>query len=173
MCESCNLDKANGQNIVSSVACNYDPHSIAKLADEIAGLGDLFKRRLLEDRQKNELIQILAKNSEYAVIEPFLADLFLLMDRMEKSTDEFVASTYHELYDILNRRGIERINVGIKYDHATCKAVRVVESADVDDMCIAEVIRNGYTFNGRVLRAADVYVKKPYPAQIEAVSKEG
>lgn len=121
----------------------------------------MFARRLYEDRQKNEMMKTLNAGATYAFIEPFLNDLILLLDRMEKTNDEFSISVYDELYDILNRRGVSRIKVTTAFDPAINKAVRVYESTEVETLTNKQIVRNGYTLSGKVIRPAEVIVEKP------------
>ena len=111
----------------------------------------------MNDKQKAELIQTLTAGANFACIEPFLYDLILLLDRIDGSDDELVQSVQEELMEILERRGVEKI----EFDPRLCKAVRVVESEDAGAMRIGGVLRSGYTFAGRVVRPAEVVVIKP------------
>ena len=113
------------------------------------------------DKQKAELIQTLTAGANFACIEPFLYDLILLLDRIDGSDDELVQSVQEELMEILERRGVEKIEVASEFDPRLCKAVRVVESEDAGAMRIGGVLRSGYTFAGRVVRPAEVVVIKP------------
>lgn len=133
--------------------------------EEIKGsvryLQDLFVRRLNEDKQKSEMIRQLQELSTFAVIEPFISDMLLILDRINGSEDDFVISIGEELYDALKRRGLERIVDLGRFNPAKHKAIRMVDGNSVDAPTISQVIRNGYIFNGRVIRPAEVVVVCP------------
>ncbi|MCM1264077.1 MAG: nucleotide exchange factor GrpE [Butyrivibrio sp.] len=129
-----------------------------EIKEKVNYLQDLFVRRLNEDKQKTEMIRQLQELSTFAVIEPFLSDMALILDRINGSEDDFTKSIGEELYDALNRRGFERIDITGKFNPALHKAVRIIEDDSVDDLSIVQVSRNGYIFNGKVIRFAEVVI---------------
>ena len=143
--------------------CKYDPSMLADLKNEIGYLRDLFIRRLNDDKQKTEMIKNLEAGANFAFIEPFLYDIILVLDRLEKSQDDFCKSVSEELYEILHRRGVERIDVQETFNPALYKAVRVTTDVKVDMIRVVGVVRQGYTFSGKVIRPAEVVVAKPRP----------
>lgn len=132
-----------------------------EIKDELGFLKDLFVRRLNDDKQKSQLINVLDEGARFAFIEPFLTDIILVLDRLEKNDDDFTRSVYEEIYDILHRRGVERIEVTEDFNPALCKAVKSNENPNIDSVIITGVIRSGYTFSGKVIRAAEVIVDRP------------
>ncbi len=84
-----------------------------------------------------------------------------MLDRLEGVDDDFAASVKEELYDIINRRGVEIIEIGKEFNPSLYKAVRAVEDPNAQTMYVSGVIRNGYTFSGKVIRPAEVVVTKP------------
>lgn len=134
---------------------------LSEIKEELGFLKDLFVRRLNDDKQKAQLISSLDAGARFAFIEPFLTDIILVLDRLEKQEDEFARSVYDELYDILNRRGVERITVTNEFDPALNKAVKSRENADVDTIVVTQIIRNGYVYSGKVVRPAEVIVDRP------------
>ncbi len=144
-----------------SCQCKYDEMAIRALEEKVLGLQDLFLRRLSDDRQKSSMISTLEAGAKYAFIEPFLTDLILLLDRMEKTEDAFVISLRDELLDILERRSVKKIQSTAKFDPALNKAVKVITDSEVEQMCVSAVIRNGYTYAGRVVRPVEVVISKP------------
>jgi molecular chaperone GrpE (heat shock protein) len=115
----------------------------------------------MEDKQKTELIKSLEDGARFALIEPFLYELILLLDRLDRAEDEFSKSVRDELFDILQRRGLERIEVKREFDPRLYKAVRVTESAEVSALTVTGLVRRGYVFSGRVIRPAEVVVVRP------------
>lgn len=157
----------NPEDIVKTEAAPDDgklaavENELHELRSELTALRDLFSRRLMNDKQKAELIQTLTAGANFACIEPFLYDLILLLDRIDGSDDELVQSVQEELMEILERRGVEKIEVASEFDPRLCKAVRVTESGEAASLRVAGVVRRGYTFAGRVVRPAEVIVSKP------------
>lgn len=134
---------------------------LGEIKEELGILKDLFIRRLNDDKQKSQLIHTLDSGARFAFIEPFLADIILVLDRLEKSDDDFIQSVYEEIYDILYRRGVERITVSEKFNPALYKAVKRNENPNIHSVSVTGIIRNGYTFSGKVIRAAEVIVDVP------------
>ena len=155
-------------NIVETVSSNNNQNEkqelieeLSHVKEELSYLRDLFIRRLNDDKQKNAMIQKLSEGASFAFIEPFLHDIILLLDRLEKTEDDFVASVSEELYGILTRRGVERIKVTSEFNPAIYKAIKVSEDPSADKLYVSGVIRNGYTFSGKVIHPAEVSVVKP------------
>lgn len=165
-----NAEKAAGQSgqqeqprQAQQAECKFDGAALAELKQQVAGLQDLFVRRLYDDKQKAALISSLEEKASYAYIEPFLSDIILVLDRLEKASpenQEFALSVAEELYEILNRRGVERIKVTQKFDPAQNKAVRVEADDTADVPKVTRIVRNGYTFGGKVIRPAEVVVAR-------------
>lgn len=160
------MDESMNKTSESAVKSESQPDfklldEIIQIREEVSYLKDLFVRRLSDDKQKNSAIQKLAEGASYAFIEPFLYDIILLLDRLEKSDDDFVMSVKEELYDIINRRGVEKISVEKEFDPAFCKAIRVVESLDTEALYVSEIVRNGYALNGKIIRPVEVVLTKP------------
>ena len=145
----------------AELGCKYDGTALAELKEEVAGLKDLFVRRLNEDKQKAELIRTLSDGASFAFTEPFVSAIVLLLDRIERTDDDFVRSVSEELYGIINRRGVVRIEVKAEFDPALYKAVRVTEDIGISKALVTHIVRSGYTFSGRVLRPAEVAVAVP------------
>lgn len=141
--------------------CEKNGESLLELGDKMSYLQDLFLRRLQEDKQKNELIHHLESLSTFSVLEPFLSDLILLLDRVSSAEDPMSQSVADELYDILQRRGLSRVNTDSPFDPSIHKAVRLRQDNQVSELVIDSVIRQGYLFNGRCIRPAEVVVARP------------
>lgn len=157
------MDEKRAQETI--VGCDALESRLEELAIEMAGLKDLFTRRLYEDRQKSELIHSLDNAATWACIEPFLRDLILLLDRLEKADDETSVTVREELWDALERRGVEQIAVAREFDPCFHRAVRVIDAQDGDDVGVVDIVRAGYTFGGKVIRPAEVIVSRPSPSR--------
>ncbi len=57
------------------IVYTHDEKSLRELRDEVSELRNLFTRRLMEDRQKTELIKALGDGAAFAFIEPFFYDM--------------------------------------------------------------------------------------------------
>lgn len=148
---------------IQKVECKFNEAVVNELRQQITGLQDLFVRRLYDDKQKAVLISSLEEKASFAYVEPFISDVILVLDRLDKAAPEaleFAASIAEELYEILNRRGVERIKVTQKFDPALNKAVRVEHDDTADAPRVTKIIRNGYTFNGKVIRPVEVVVAR-------------
>lgn len=143
--------------------CKFNEAALNELKQQIAGLQDLFVRRLYDDKQKAALISSLEEKASFAYMEPFVSDIILVLDRLDKAAPEsleFASSIAEELYEILNRRGVERIHVTHEFNPAQNKVIRVEDDETADSPRISRIVRNGYTFMGKVVRPAEVVVAK-------------
>ncbi len=103
--------------------------------------------------------------------EALIADLLSVLDNFgyvleaAKDADDSVARgvrmVHAELRDVLDKAGLEDVpGVGSVFDPTWHDAVMQVEGDTTDDgePTVAQVLRNGYRFKGRVLRPASVAV---------------
>lgn len=132
-----------------------------KNSEDLDYLKDVFTRRLLEDKQKQALIDNLNHLATNAYLKPFLNEIILVLDRLEQNGNDFNLSIYEEIYDVFEMRGLKKIEVSPDFDPEFAKAVDVVVSDDVDKPTVLEVFRSGYTFNDMVVRPAEVSVVTP------------
>ena len=80
----------------------------------------------------------------------------ILSERSEsKGWFKGVELAVKELNDVLAREGLEEIEASGEFNPALQEAV---DTRDGDDNMILEVVRKGYTLNGKVLRPAQVVV---------------
>ena len=137
--------------------------AIGNVSEELQRLSDLFTRRLMEDKQKNVLIDTVTSGASFAFIEPFLSDLILVLDRLDKEEGDFAESLKDELMDILARRGVSELQVseGEAFNPSYMKAIRMVESEEVSEVIVSAVSRKGYALSGKVIRPTEVIVARP------------
>jgi len=121
-------------------------------------------RKRLE-REKNDYFQ-------YALSE-HLKDLLSVMDNFERAlesreeTDEKslrqgIEMIYKQLYDLLLKWGVKRIEIeGNEYDPHLHQAFMTEESDEVKELQIAEELQKGYTIHDRLLRPSLVKVYIP------------
>lgn len=146
------------------------PEKIDALAAGVAELRDLFVRRLMDDKVKNNAIEKLStankdltKALEEKQVDSMARELILLCDRIyqQPQEDDFAWSVLDEILEILARRGIEQISQLDTFDPHIHNAVSVVPASDERPVgSISEVLRHGYTREQRLLRPADVIVAK-------------
>lgn len=134
---------------------------VRKNYEETKYLKELFKRRLEVDKQKQGLINNLESLSQNAYINPFLQEIILVLDRLEKSDNEFSQSISGEIFDIFSVRGLERIEVDKEFNPEVARAVKKNESSEATTVTITEVVRTGYKFNNQVIRPIEVVVEVP------------
>ncbi|HVM00787.1 MAG TPA: nucleotide exchange factor GrpE [Egibacteraceae bacterium] len=99
-----------------------------------------------------------------------LDNFALALDAAESSPDEALAKgvqmVHTELLAALTNAGLEEIpGVGLPFDPEQHEALMQVDAAgelgrEVDEPVVAEVLRRGYRFKGRVLRPASVKVAR-------------
>lgn len=148
----------------------FSPEKIDALAAGVAELRDLFVRRLMDDKVKNNAIEKLStankdltKVLEEKQVDSMARELILLCDRIyqQPQEDDFAWSVLDEILEILARRGIEQISQLDTFDPHIHNAVSVVPASDERPVgSISEVLRHGYTREQRLLRPADVIVAK-------------
>ncbi len=101
----------------------------------------------------------------------FAKELFPVLDNLERATlaarqagetgplVQGVAMVHQQLLDLLRRKGIERIDAeGKAFDPNLHQAVMQQPAADVPANTVTQVLEQGFTSEGRVLRPAKVIV---------------
>ena len=94
---------------------------------------------------------------------PLLDELQILgaYDADKKKLVEGIQMVEKKLMKVLEMEGVQPIEAnGLKFDPFKHEAIMEVETLDVEDGCVAEEIRRGYTYKNRVLRACVVKVAK-------------
>jgi molecular chaperone GrpE len=121
-------------------------------------------RKRLE-REKNDYFQ-------FAMSE-HLKELLSIMDNFERALDsqgqteegslrQGVEMIYKQLYDLLLKRGVKRIEIeGNVYDPHLHQAFLTEESDKVTELQVAEELQKGYTIHDRLLRPSLVKVYIP------------
>ncbi|MCM2420648.1 MULTISPECIES: nucleotide exchange factor GrpE [unclassified Streptomyces] len=146
---------------------NVVADAVDGLRDEVAALGDQFRRRLLNDRETRRSVEELhqeldhtRKLAEGRTVQPLLYDLVLLLDRVERETDPFADSVRAELSTVLEKYGMTRmpIEAGV-FNPATQEAVGTVPALSPDLVGhVARIVRHGYAMGPRLIRAQQVLV---------------
>ncbi len=147
---------------------------LGTLQKSVDTLAKRFDEQISGDATKGQAFDRLYKELDerkagwlFEQLKPFFLDLILLHDRASRLLIESkdhagaLGSISEELLDVLQRREIERTSVDKNFDPSQHRAVRVVETdSDDEDGMIIEVVRDGFIYQGRVVRYADVVIKK-------------
>ncbi|MFF3562119.1 nucleotide exchange factor GrpE [Streptomyces sp. NPDC002574] len=140
------------------------------LREEMAALGDQFRRRLLNDREgRRGLDELRAeldhtrKAAEGRLMQPLLYDLVLLLDRIDRHPGidgGFADSVGAELLTVLEKYGMTRVPVAAgRFDPGHQEAVGTVPAPRPELAGdVAEVVRHGYRVGDRVVRPQQVRV---------------
>lgn len=144
--------------------------SLEGLSQRLDELTDLFKRRLLDDREKARAIGTLQSELEHArdgtrrqVLEPIVRQLILVLDRIDGQLDTgrdgltFLGTVSEEILEILHQYGVQRVDQFERFDPAYAEAGDLRATADrtLDGMP-AGVVRPAYLWSGTLLRPATV-----------------
>jgi molecular chaperone GrpE len=144
-------------------AANYDRYMRA-----VADLENFRKRTA---REKDELRQFAAANVVEDII-PILDNLSLGLAAAKQQTDvkaivDGVGLVLEQFKSTLGRHGLKEVNpLGQAFDHNLHECISHQPSADAPAETVSQVIRLGYTLNGRLLRPASVVVSSG-PAKAE------
>jgi molecular chaperone GrpE len=126
----------------------------------------------LNKRKTRELMDALDRGAASLVsrLLGVLDNFALALDAVQGSEDERLAKgvgmVHAGLLDVLTEAGLEEVpGVGAPFDPKWHEALIQVEAAEalgepVDSPVVAEVLRTGYRFKGRVLRPASVKVAR-------------
>jgi GrpE len=132
---------------------------------------DLFRRRLLDDRDKRRLIDHAFERAEAAeegafrqTLHPLVVGIALVVDRLDgyEGPDPGIAESIRdELLDVLQRHGVEPIEAGGPVDVARHEVVEVVDDDDgttrgTGSLVVHRLVRRGYRHGDWVFRAARV-----------------
>lgn len=120
-----------------------------------------YRKRML--REKDELRQYAASNVVEDII-PILDNLGLGMAAAKQQTDvkaivDGVSLVLEQFKSTLGRHGLKEVNpVGQPFDHNLHESIAHQPSDKVPAENVMQVVRLGYTLNGRLLRPASVIV---------------
>lgn len=138
------------------------------LAQEISSLRDLFHRRLLEDRSKNDLIVALHESlrtrdalSTGEAFRDLFRELLIAVDRLvtEEPSRELCDSVADEVREAMARRGLAPVPTSTHFDaryHEAAEAIDAGPGRVAGE--IVDVVRHGYLLGERLLRPAKVVV---------------
>lgn len=137
--------------------------SVVSRLDELA---DLFRRRLLDDKDKRRAFDSLYERLERAeraaegeAVMPVVRQLLLVVDRLDayQGEEPLVASVRDEILEVLRRSGIEPIGSMAQFDPSLHEVVEVADMEGTEGSIVRQV-RRGFLFGDRVLRPSQVVV---------------
>ena len=149
------------------VAANYDRYMRA-----VADLENFRKRTI---REKDELRQFAAANVVEDII-PILDNLSLGLAAARQQTDvkaivEGVGHVLEQFKSTLGKHGLKELNpLGQPFDPNQHDCISHQPSPDVSEEKVSQVVRLGYSLNGRLLRPASVVVSSGPAKAVEAKS---
>jgi molecular chaperone GrpE (heat shock protein) len=148
--------------------------SAQQVARRLDELTDLFRRRLLDDREKQRAFDALYRElaqaralAEGQHLVPLIRRLINVIDRLSTDPGELATSVAEELADILAMYEVEEIKPGSgAFDPRTQEVATVVDAVEAgEDGTVASVRRSGWRLGTRVLRPTLVDVRRlPDPA---------
>lgn len=133
---------------------------------------DNFKKRSERKRQDDIL------SAKVAIVETFLPVLdnfemaFMasaqVTDPAAKSLQQGIEMVLSQFHNVLRDCGVETIEPqGEEFDHSYHEAVSEVETDEVEDGHVAQVLRKGYKMGTRLIRAARVVVGRKVKEKAE------
>lgn len=144
-------EESVASDALTSVTAERDEYK-AKLLRALADYHNL-EKRMLDERQE------VGKRA----VQNFVLRLLPFLDNLEQAEvfvqDKGLALIKNSFIDLLSKEGMKRIEVlGKEYDVQVAEAVDLVEGER--DNVVVEVVRNGYEYQGQVIRPAQVKVSK-------------
>lgn len=122
-----------------------------------------YKKRLL--REQTQFLELASQNLMGKLL-PVLDNFELALLAAEDSQDferlvKGIEMVYSEFKDVLHKEGLQVIeSIGKQFDPQVHEAVMQVHSDEHEDNTVIDVLRQGYTFKGKVIRPAMVKVAK-------------
>ena len=166
-----NAQNPSGEELLiaakKEAAANYDRYTRA-----VADLENFRKRTI---REKDELRQFAAASVVEDII-PILDNLSLGLGAAKQQTDvksivDGLNLVLEQFKSTLARHGLKEVNpIGQAFDPNLHDCISHQPSADIAEEKVSQVVRLGYTLNGRLLRPASVVVSSGPAKPAEAVS---
>ena len=171
--EANSADSAHADDLDERVAAGFKA-----MSDQMAELTDLISRRLLNDRIRQQALDGLYEQMEFAkdglareYLRPMVLELLLVIDRIDRinsveGTSESMTSLRVELRDVLARRGVEEVSASGRFDPALHDAVSTAPATpEVGAGFVVSTVRAGYRHGDSVIRPARVVVAVEPPKE--------
>lgn len=155
--------------------------TLSAVCDQLDGLADLFKRRLLDDRTKQTVIEDLQARltrAERAVsataLKPVVEGLALVIERLQAVNPEDDLHVIDELQYVLESLlGVTPIQANAGDPVERLRHEIASASGEGNELRVAELVRTGYEKDGVVLRPAKVMAVRVPGGTGPAVSEAG
>lgn len=146
---------------------------VAQIEKEKAELRETLIRRQADFENFRKRIERERGEEGRRAIGHFLHDVLPVLDNFERALaahddpayEEYRRGfelIYRQLWDVLAREGLQRIEaVGQRFDPHLHHALERVETEEHAEGTVLEMLQPGYTYRGKVLRAAIVRVAVP------------
>jgi molecular chaperone GrpE len=181
-------------NDKTNISTDKDPPDLSEadiehLRDENALLQDRFLRALADIENTRRRGERAAEDARQFAISGFALDLLEVNDSLQRAIDavephlpdtgtaalvEGIKATQRMLVAVLERHGIRGIDaIGKPFDPNMHEAVMEVDDSAREPGIVVEVLEDGYTIHGRLLRPARVVTTKhTYQREARADAKE-
>lgn len=148
---------------------------LGSIETRLEGIADLLASRTGYEESMERSFKMLYEDLQAAQpvrlfeqFRPLYLDVIMLLDRVQDLLDdaaspEALQSVRDELLELLARRGVEPIPVhGDEFDASVMRAVRRRPTSDADlHGRVAQRLRQGFRFDGRIIRHEQVTVWGP------------
>jgi molecular chaperone GrpE len=148
-------------------------HTVEHLKDELDAAKDAALRAAAEAQNARRRAEQDVEKARKFALERFASDLLPVVDNLRRALDasseaegvdaitEGVDLTLRSLLDVLKKNGIEVVDpAGEPFDPQLHQAMTMVPNPDLEPNTVMDVMQQGYTLNGRLLRPAMVVVSK-------------
>lgn len=128
---------------------------------------DLYLRALADFQNFQKRMRLETDRVKEETIRKFLLDLLPIWDSLELilhySTESVSNNLIAQFHQFLSQQGIALVEVmpGDKFDSAIHEAITFEEKEGVTEFIVAEVLRNGFSLNNKIIRPTQVKLFKP------------
>ena len=176
--EQHDIDEIPGAAEAQMAAGNFGQldAEVEAVDEQLAEAKDQLLRSIAEMENVRRRAQRDVENAHKFAVEKLLADLFPVVDSMEKAIEtaensvpgegtkaivEGVSLSLKLFVDTLAKAGVEQIDpLGQPFDPQLHEAMAMVPNPDAEPNTVMDVMQKGYVLNGRLTRAAKVIVVK-------------
>lgn len=163
-------EKADGSEVESAAVISFLQERVAKLNAEKEELRQTLLRRQADFENYRKRIEREHHEEGRRGVQRLMEHVLPILDAFERALASHTDPAYEEyrkgleliyrqLWDVLSRHGLERIDAeGKAFDPNFHQAIESVPSADHAEGAVMLVHQPGYLFHGKVLRPASVRV---------------
>ncbi len=168
-----NTQPANDEHAPEDVSLEQLAVERDNLQRELTALKDQALRAMAEAENVRKRVEREKEDAIKYAVTSFARDLLGVADNMaralaHKPEDPALAGfvvgvemTDAELHKVFNKHGITKVgSVGEKFDHNLHQAMVEIPSTNVEPGCIAQVMQEGFSLHGRLLRPALVGIAR-------------